>query len=131
MEALLAGKSIVDAATVARVDRTTIHRWFRDDAAFIAEYQTDRAEMVGRIRRELAALGQDAVETLRESLAQGAPPELRLRAALALLKMLGADYPVECGDTTVREAAAAVREREGDLVKRELIASLTDAIGKP
>jgi transposase-like protein len=34
--ALLAGKTITDAATAAGVDRATVHRWLKDDLAFLA-----------------------------------------------------------------------------------------------
>ena len=126
IKALLTGKSIVDSAAAAGVDRTTLHRWLRDDPVFIAEYQTDRAEMLGGIRRALAALGQEAVTSLHESLTVETPSEIRLRATLALLKMLGADCPDECVATSAREASIAIRQRQGDTKMKELIASLTE-----
>ncbi len=103
----------MDSAAAAGVDRTTLHRWLRDDPVFIAEYQTDRAEMVGGIRRALAALGQAAVTSLREILTAETPADIRLRATLALLKMLGADCPDKCSATSAREASIAIRQRAG------------------
>jgi transposase-like protein len=44
IEALLAGKSVTEAAIAAGVDRTTVHRWLKDVRFEVA---------LGRARREL------------------------------------------------------------------------------
>jgi hypothetical protein len=126
LEALLSGKSVVDAAAAAGVDRTTVHRWLRDNAAFVSEYQTNRAELVGHIRRELATLGQDAVKAFRECLAMEHPnyAAVRLRAALAVLKMLGADQPEEVRPTTVDEVETQMMAKASKAKMDKLLASL-------
>jgi hypothetical protein len=131
LKALLSGKSIVEAAAAAEVDRTTVHRWLRDDPAFIAEYQTDRAEIVGRIRRELATLGEDAVKAFRECLAMEHPDNaaVRLRAALDVLKMLGVNRPEQCNATTAHEASIAICKRNGEMQRNEFLASLDVGFG--
>ncbi len=64
--------------------------------------------------------------SLREILTAETPADIRLRATLALLKMLGADCPDKCSATSAREAAIDIRQRHGDTKMRELIASLNE-----
>src|SRR5438046_1747190 len=42
---LLSGKSITDAATAAEVDRTTVHRWLKEDFGFQAALNRGRREL--------------------------------------------------------------------------------------
>ena len=39
LEALLTASSVTDAAKMAGVDRTTLHRWLSDDSQFRAAYR--------------------------------------------------------------------------------------------
>src|SRR5262249_33879748 len=114
--ALISGASVTDAAKAAGCDRATVHRWLRSDPAFIADYATARAEILEQVRREGAALGKQAVKEIRDCLAaQGAHRALRVKTALAVLKMLGLDRPEAVKRMSRREAELEIRRREDDL----------------
>src|SRR5262249_26615351 len=118
---LLRGASVVDAAAKARVDRTTVHRWLRDDPAFIAELNRGKAEVIDRARTELRGLCGAAIAVYRDLLTQPNPQPLKLRAAESVLKMIGANVPEAVGPI---DPADAERERR----KREFAALLDDPI---
>ena len=64
MEALLIGKTVTDSADAARVNRTTIYRWLRQDFHFRAELSRQRRELHDAITRSLLAVALRAVETV-------------------------------------------------------------------
>jgi hypothetical protein len=68
LTALLERATITEAARQAAVDRTTVHRWLKEDATFIAEHNAGRAELVRRARAELRSLTGAAVAVVRELL---------------------------------------------------------------
>src|SRR5262249_37928971 len=114
LAALLSGKSVTAAAEAAGVARETLHRWLRDDPAFQAALGSGKAELLEASRAELRALASEAVQTLRDLLGTNAPPLVRLKAALAVLQMLGADQPGPVGPTTTEEAETANKQRAFD-----------------
>src|SRR3954470_11486988 len=82
--ALLAGKTVTEAAAAAGADRTTVHRWLKDDFAFLAAYNRGRREMREALQGRLMALADKAVGAVESAVAAGDG-----KAALALLKGLG------------------------------------------
>jgi hypothetical protein len=102
VEALVTGSSVTEAAAAAGVARQTVHRWLAGDPAFVAALNAAKQEHLGRVRGELRGLATDAVAVLREFLvtdARSTPRALRFKAALAVLKMVGADAPEPPGPT--------------------------------
>jgi hypothetical protein len=84
--AVAGGQTLRDAATVAGVsERTATRRWA--DAAFRRRVAELRAEMVARSVGRMADGMSDAADVLRQLLAPGTPPAVRLGAARALLEL--------------------------------------------
>jgi hypothetical protein len=81
---LLTGKSVTDAATAAGVDRTTVHRWLKEDFGFQAAFNRARRELREALTAKLMALAEKATEAVEKSIAEGDG-----KTALALLKGLG------------------------------------------
>jgi hypothetical protein len=82
IEALLAGKSVTEAAIVADVNRTTVHRWL-NDPRFDLALSRSRRELREAIRARLLALGSQAIDAVERSIVDG-----DTNAALAILKGL-------------------------------------------
>jgi hypothetical protein len=80
--AILAGKSITEAAIAAEVNRTTLHRWL-NDAHFDCVLSRSRRELREAMRARLLALGDKAIDAVEQSIAEG-----DANAALAVLKGL-------------------------------------------
>lgn len=105
IEALAAGATYGAAAAAAGVDRATLYRWRRDDAAFIAGLNRALRDRADAMRAELRGLASEAVETIRE-LMRGGPEGVRLRAAQAALSVSGGLEVPSYGATE----AEAIRE---------------------
>ena len=93
--ALLAGGTVTRAAERAAVDRTTVHRWLREDWDFQAALNRGRSELQSAVEARLLLVAEQAAETVAHAVQGG-----DLRAAIAVLKGLGllAGYPPEIGD---------------------------------
>ncbi len=101
---LASGKPISKVAEAAGVDRSTIYRWLRDDAAFVAEFNRQKEESLSSIQAELRAMAREAVAVLREILQdKTTPASVRLRTALAVLESAGGIQIPEVGDTDAGE----------------------------
>ena len=108
LSALLAGKSVTDAAAAAEVDRTTVHRWLKDDFGFRAAFNRERRRLREAMQSRLMTLAEKAAECVERSLADGDD-----KIALALLKGLGllsGELPSVGSDDPADLAAAARRD---------------------
>ncbi len=85
LEHLVTGSTVVRAAEVAGVDRTTVHRWLRLDHGFQAAYNAARRDLQREVEARLLNLADVALETVEAAVLGG-----DVRAALAVLKGLGA-----------------------------------------
>jgi hypothetical protein len=102
--AITSGATITEAASKARIDRSTIHLWLRQDAVFVAELNRAKLDQVQLVKDELRALAVDATRTLRDLLtAPETPPTIRLRAAVAVLQAVGGLEPEKIGPTDAGE----------------------------
>ncbi len=84
LDALLAAKSVVEAAQAAGVSRTTLHRWLRDDCVFIASLNESRGALHSHVRTKLLALASAATETVERAISEG-----DAKTAVALLRGMG------------------------------------------
>jgi transposase-like protein len=85
---LLAGISISDAARAAGVHRNTVTNWRRQVPAFAQLLNEALNERALLFREQTEALAFKAIDVLRTILHnEGASPSVRLRAALAVLKI--------------------------------------------
>jgi len=133
LERLLVGDTVTAAANAVKVDRTTVHRWLRDDLTFRAAYNQRRHELQAAYRARLLAMVGTAVDAVDQALANG-----DARTALKVLKDLGLLSPpvIGSGDEKVLEAAAEwvevaeARKRE-DLEMERLLVSLSPSGRRP
>ena len=109
LSALLAGKSVTDAAAAAEVDRTTVHRWLKDDYGFRAAFNRERRRLREAMQSRLMTLAEKATECVERSISDGDG-----KAALALLKGLGllsGELP-NVGSDDPEDLAADARQHE-------------------
>jgi hypothetical protein len=102
--ALLAGKTVTDAAGVAGVDRATVHRWLRESFAVQAAVNAGRRELRRAAYRRLEGLAEKAVDCVAKAIDRG-----DIKAALAVLKGLRVLSPVPIGS---EDAAELSRQAE-------------------
>lgn len=127
--ALVSGSTITEAAEKAGVSRETCSRWVHRDPAFIAEVQNQRAELAAAVRCELASLGKQAVAVVRETLTNESDLPTRYKAAVDVLKMLGAADGTAVEPTTAREVSVKLRDREQSLNQDEDMLDVFNMIG--
>jgi len=116
--ALLGGARITAAAEASGVDRTTVHRWLREDWHFQAALNRGRRELKDAIEARLLCLAEQAAETVEQAIQRGDS-----RAALSLLKGLGllGKQPIAVGtdDPDALQAEAARRKEEAAIAEQE------------
>jgi hypothetical protein len=98
--ALLAGKTVVDAAVDAGVDRATVHRWLKDDFDFQAAMNAGRRELRRVAYDRLERLAEKAVGCLEQAIDQG-----DVKAALEIVKGMGILAPSLIGSEDAAELA--------------------------
>ena len=119
LDALASGASVTDAADQAGVHRNTIANWRRENVAFrvgLTNAQYDRALFLREKAEEMTEL---AFHTLKLIMSDDkASPSVRLRAALAVVKLVTSQMPppkrVPLHDVDQRMAGAEEPENEED-----------------
>lgn len=71
--ALLAGKSVTAAAKAAEVDRSTVHRWLKDDFLFQTSLSRGRQELRDGLQGRLLAMAEQAMDTVEKRIKGGDP----------------------------------------------------------
>lgn len=85
--ALMAARSVTEAAQLAGVDRRTVHRWLQDDA-FRAELAQAEGQLIDQAARRLLS-GYTAALDVLEDVINNAPKDSDRRlAAVAWLQLL-------------------------------------------
>jgi hypothetical protein len=119
--ALLAGKTVTDAAAEAGVDRWTVHAWLKSHFAFRAAMNRGRRDLQKAVRRKLARMIGKALDCVERAIDDG-----DAKAAMDFLKDVQAlrdpfgysdvkdEDPDELAADTVRRAAAEWRNGETD-----------------
>jgi hypothetical protein len=115
---LVSGGSVTNAALQAGVARETVSRWLHHDSLFIAEMHNARAELASQTRCALEALGMQAVGVLVSAVQGEFVKPWRLKAACAVLKMIGADRADTMRRTTAEEIQLWLQERDAELEER-------------
>src|SRR6516225_2459082 len=119
LNALVSGGSVTKAAKEAGVARQTVSRWVHHDPVFLAEVQNVRADLAIQTRCALEALGIQAVGVLANAVQDQFVKPWRLKAACAVLKMIGADRAETMPSTTAEEVHVRFQEREAELLERQ------------
>ena len=83
LAALLAGHTATEAASIAGVHRSTVHRWLKEPE-FLAECNRRKAEIRDAVTDRLNALQLTAIEAVESAIGNG-----DARIALAVLKGTG------------------------------------------
>lgn len=97
---LVRGATITQAAEQAGIDRTTVYRWQKESAVFVAELNRAKSEQLRAIQEELRDLASQAVKTLRDFVSSDAvSSSVKLRTALAILQASGCLKPEGIGST--------------------------------
>jgi hypothetical protein len=122
--ALLAGRTVTDAAADAGVDRATVHRWLRENFGFQAAVNAGRRELRKGVQVRLERLAEKAAGCVEKAIDEG-----DVKAALAILKGLQVLVPVPIGSDNPAELAEEDRlhaiEQEGRRKARETMALLS------
>ena len=98
LERLLAGDTVTAAAKAVKLDRSTVHRWFREDLEFQAAYNEGRYELRAATRDRLFRLTERAAETVEHAVESG-----DVRTSLRLLERLGLLTPPGIGSVNVED----------------------------
>jgi hypothetical protein len=127
--ALAIGRSAIEAAVEAGVSRRTLHRWMREDAAFIAAYNAWRRDATQSARGRMMALTNDAVDALAAAVRKGDG-----RLALQLLKSLGVaatepEGPVD-PKTVARERELKRLKEESEMMKKEFLGTIARGLAR-
>lgn len=85
--ALLGQPTLAGAAREAGIGERTLRRWLHEDDAFRAAYRDARSAALAHATGCLRAASARAVETLTELMGQEEKPEVRARAAMAVLTL--------------------------------------------
>ena len=113
MMALLKGSSTTAAAAAAGVDRTTVHRWKRENPVFQALWNRGMNELREDLHAGLLALAESALANLRRAVDEG-EPKLSL-SVLKLLSSLGPELPVRAPeDPAYLEAMAELASKRAE-----------------
>lgn len=80
ISALLQGLSVKAAANEVGVDRSTIHRWLKEDAHFRAELNLRKQAMLDEVSTRLLRLTVSAVDALEGALEDSTDGKLALEA---------------------------------------------------
>lgn len=116
LSALLSGETIKTAAEVAGVDRSTVHRWLRDDWHFQAARNRGIEAIQTATITGLQSLAQSALEAVQKSIHDGDQ-----QTAINVLKGLG----LLSGHQIVsRSGDPEVLREESEVCRREAESSL-------
>lgn len=107
---LLSGKSITEVAKELGVTRQTIWEWKKKNRYFIAEFNQRKEELFSSQSERLFSMVQKALNVVEEVLEKSEDGNLRLRAALTLLRNL--EIAHEPGPTTPEEVEKAMLREE-------------------
>lgn len=116
---LVGGGTQLAAAKAAGVNKNTIGRWLRNDAAFIARYHSELRELKRIARDRLISMVGDAIDSLK-AVASNADPDStpsRVRAAGLILRFAGLDQAEPIGsDNKYTVEAKLTREETARVV---------------
>lgn len=118
LELLLSGETVSAAAKAVGIDRSTVHRWLREDFEFQAALNRKKRELADAVQTRLLTVADKAAEVVGNAVHNG-----DLSASLAVLRGTGAlsGTPVRPGpeDPAVLRENAQVEREESELLRTE------------
>ncbi len=111
IEMLTSGHSMIESATAAGVNRTTLYRWLKNDPNFKAAYNAWQHDALATARGKVLALTDAAVDAVRRALTKG-----DAKTALVILKSTGILDRPEPGSTDPDEIKTreAIERKQSD-----------------
>ncbi len=126
LDHMLAGKSISDAAKEVDADRTTLHRWLREDPHFQATYNQRRRELQEAHQTRLSSIAAKALQTVEQAVENGdVGTSMKLLTGLGLLS---GEAP-RIGPEDPRDVERRLRSREERWNDRKKMDELQDYVG--
>jgi len=119
IDCLLAGETIKTAAETVNVDRTTIHRWQREDSVFVATYNRRRRELQEAYAARMLSLADHAIASVEHAITNG-----DVRASLKLLDGLGLLSPPEIGSEEVEAIQLAQSQQQNERALEQRMADM-------
>ena len=122
VKALLSGESVTSVAREAKVDRTTIYRWLKEDFEFQTALNRGKKLLREDVETRLLVASTKAVDNVSQAIENG-----DVRTSLALLKGLGSLSGKEAvvggvdPERMREEAEIAERQREAAYERRRLL----------
>lgn len=115
IEKITSGYTLVDAASAAGVNRTTLYRWLKHDAEFQAAFNAWQHDALATARGRLLGLTDSAVTTVAKGIQSG-----DRGMAKWLLERLGVAKPAAPGSTDAKEIARQekIERDKADLAMR-------------
>lgn len=109
IERLISGDTVTAAAAEAGVDRSTVYRWLKEDAEFVAELNRRRSDLLDAVQERLCGAALAAAETVESAVKAG-----DLQAALVVLRGLGflGGHRRKVGYTDAEDVAADHRRSD-------------------
>jgi len=117
LERLLAGDTVTAAAKAGKVDRSTVHRWLREDPDFQAAYNQRRRELQEAYGARMLSLADHAIASVEHAITNG-----DVRASMKLLDGLGLLSPPEIGPEEVEAIELAQRRQQNERALEQMIA---------
>jgi hypothetical protein len=116
IEKLTSGHTLVDSATAAGVNRTTLYRWLKHDPAFQAAYNAWQHDALATARGRLLALSDIAVTAVSKAMQRGDG-----RLALKVLERMGIAERPTPGPTDTEEVKReqAVENKSREIERRK------------
>lgn len=111
IELLTSGHTMGETATAAGVGRTTLYRWLKGDAQFVAAYNAWQADAIATARGRLLAMTDLAVATVGKAMSRG-----DAKTAVAVLKAMGVMERPSVGPVEAEEV-----KRVADLEERKRV----------
>lgn len=94
LTALVEGHTIVEAAGLADVSRSTLQKWMQEDDAFRAAFRATKADALDTVARKLLRLGVKAVDTLQAILDTSQNESVKARTAIDSINALFKSHEV-------------------------------------
>lgn len=88
IQALLSNRSVADACKAAKIGRTTMDRWLKQEV-FQAELSAATTKAIESIIRNVVSISNLSIDTLKQAMTDSAtPPGVKVRAASVVLGRL-------------------------------------------
>jgi len=113
---LTTGSTLIEAATAAGVNRTTLYRWLQNDVNFLAAYNAWQQDLLATGRGRMLAMTREALTTIADGIRGG-----DMKYAWKLLESQGftAHQPLGATDAHELQRGQTLERRKKEVALRE------------